>query len=158
MGSFRTSRESRLIYGNDYDLCLHYGKFYENGTYEKGYRFTRDVPPSGYLSRQAFIPSLIDIYKLMTLAIENGWGHHVNTISNISNVLNQPTQVLNEAKLNKGNYAICLQYCLFDNDEKGYRFIREENGAYQSSLQARILSFIEIHKLIAQAINAGWAY
>ena len=45
---------------------------------QEGYRFTW-LTPNGYLKRgQARIPSFCEIHELMAIAIEKGWGHHIN--------------------------------------------------------------------------------
>jgi len=158
------SHEARLSYGNDYALCLHYGRFnYGNGTSEEGYRFTWDTPQGFLTFGQARIPSFCEIHELMAEAIKQGWGKHVNTINNLGNVWKQPTKVLHEVRFDRGDpYFLCLQYCRFDYGsgivEEGYRFTWDRPNGYLKGVQTRIPSYSDIDKLMAQAIVQGWGH
>lgn len=71
-------------------------------------------------------------------------------------------EVLHEAEMDKQvGWNLCLQYCRFcysdGREEYGYRFTwRKPEGTLLTRGQARIPSFADIHRLMAQAIDEGW--
>jgi len=71
--------ETFIDTGGGWRLCFQYCRYeYGNGTEQNGYRFIWRKPNTGHLQGargQARIPSTSILLKLVSQAIEAGWGH-----------------------------------------------------------------------------------
>lgn len=71
--------EAKKIMGGDWALCFQYCRYeYDDGRYENGYRFiwrkkNGNLQPA---RGQARIPSIADVLELISIAMNEGWGHY----------------------------------------------------------------------------------
>mgnify|MGYP000874523291 CR=1 FL=1 len=72
--------ETKVGEPGDWNLCLQWCRYeYGDGTESMGYRYIWRRP-NGHLQGargQARIPSLGTMMELMSVAIREGWGHHI---------------------------------------------------------------------------------
>lgn len=73
--------ETMIETSGDWHLCFQYCRYeYGEGTEQNGYRFIWRKPKNKHLQGargQARIPSTSILLKLVSQAIEEGWGHYM---------------------------------------------------------------------------------
>lgn len=72
--------EAKTAKPSGWNLCFQYCRYeYGDGTEENGYRFIWRKPNNNLQGArgQARIPSTSDILHLTSIAISEGWGHHI---------------------------------------------------------------------------------
>lgn len=78
-GRFVKFNETSMDTGSGWVLCFQYGRYeYGDGGEQNGYRFIWRKPTTGNLQSrgQARIPSVAIALRLMSNALEEGWGCH----------------------------------------------------------------------------------
>lgn len=80
-------RETSLGKNGDWKLCFQYCRYeFADNTEEVGYRFIWRRPDNSLQGArgQARIPSVSDMMKLVSQAMKEGWGHHIEENRSIS--------------------------------------------------------------------------
>lgn len=72
--------ETKMGEPGEWNLCFQWCRYeYGDGSEENGYRFIwrNDDGNLAGLRGQARIPSIAEILDLISIAIKEGWGHHI---------------------------------------------------------------------------------
>ena len=78
MARFNSEKEVSLSYDGDWKLCFQYGEYhYDEGDAQSGYRFIWRRPDDSIQARgPARIPSIADMFELLSMAVREGWDLH----------------------------------------------------------------------------------